>query len=183
MELTLKLMDEITLRLKPATDPTLTCGQRIRLLIQVVFDVGSENVDLCRLTLLGVDARRSDVLEHRPDDTGVHRQGGDEAHQLRFRLQVVDAFDVWRPTSGVLLQPRIRCWTSGYSRTLGCRLGIVRGLAAASGEMAGCFLGYKGKSFVCGRRMYARMQSMTAKYRDHAIFFAVIPGPSDIAGL
>ena len=183
MELTLKLMYGITLRLKPAMDPTLTCGQRMRLFIHVVFDVGSENVNLCRLAHLGVDAQYSDVLEHRPDGTGVHRQWGDDAHQLRFRLQFVDAFDVWRPTSGVLLQPRIRCWTSGCSRTLGCRLGIVRGLAAASAEMVGYFLGYKGQSFVCERRMCARMQSMTAKYGDRAIFFAGIPGPFDIAGL
>mgnify|MGYP005823159335 FL=1 len=45
----------------------------------------------------GVDARFSDVLEHRPDDAGVHRQWGDEAYQTRFRRQVVDALDVWRP--------------------------------------------------------------------------------------
>ena len=31
MELALKLMDEITLRLKPAIDPTLTFDQRMRL--------------------------------------------------------------------------------------------------------------------------------------------------------
>ena len=49
MELTLKMMDEITLRLKPAMDPTLTCGQRMRLFIHVVFDVGSEKV--IRVTL------------------------------------------------------------------------------------------------------------------------------------
>ena len=49
--------------------------------------------------------------------------------------------------------------------------------------MVGYFLGYKGQSFVCERRMYARMQSMTAKYGDRAIFFAGLPGPFDIAGL
>ena len=57
MELALKLMDEITLRLKPAMDPTLTFDQRMRLFIHVVFDVGSENVDLCKLAHLGVESR------------------------------------------------------------------------------------------------------------------------------
>ncbi len=50
-------MDEITLRLKPAMDPTLTFDQRMGLFIHVVFDVGSENVDLCRLAHLGVESR------------------------------------------------------------------------------------------------------------------------------
>ena len=49
LELTLKLMDEITLRLKPAMDVTLTFVQRMRLFIHVVFDVGSEKV--IRVTL------------------------------------------------------------------------------------------------------------------------------------
>ena len=67
MELTLKLMDEITLRLKPAMDPTLTCGQRMRLFIHVVFDVGSENVDLCRLAHLGVESPIEEVGASMPD--------------------------------------------------------------------------------------------------------------------
>ena len=54
----------------------------------------------------------------------------------------------------------------------------------ASGEMVGYFLGYKGRSFVREGRMYARMQPMTAKYGDRAIFFfAVKPVPFEIAGL
>ncbi len=61
MELALKLMDEITLRLKPAMDPTLTFDQRMRLFIHVVFDVGSENVDLCRLAHLGVESTKEAV--------------------------------------------------------------------------------------------------------------------------
>ena len=54
----------------------------------------------------------------------------------------------------------------------------------ASGEMVGYFLGYKGRSFVREGRMYARMQLMTAKYGDRAIFFfAVKPVLFEIAGL
>jgi len=53
----------------------------------------------------------------------------------------------------------------------------------ASGEMVGYFLGYKGRSFVREGRMYARIQPMTAKYGDRAIFFAVKPVPFEIAGL
>jgi hypothetical protein len=61
MELALKLMDGIALRLKPAMDPTLTFDQRMRLFIHVVFDVGSENVDLCRLAHLGVESTKEAV--------------------------------------------------------------------------------------------------------------------------
>jgi len=67
MELALKLMDEITLRLKPAMDPTLTFDQRMRLFIHVVFDVGSENVDLCRLAHLGVESPIEEVGASMPD--------------------------------------------------------------------------------------------------------------------
>ena len=67
MELALKLMDEITLRLKPAMDPTLTFDQRMRLFIHVVFDVGSENVDLCRLAHLGVESPIEEVEASMPD--------------------------------------------------------------------------------------------------------------------
>ena len=67
MELALKLMDEITLRLKPAMDPTLTFDQRMRLFIHVVFDVGSENVDLCRLAHLGVESPIEELEASMPD--------------------------------------------------------------------------------------------------------------------
>ena len=67
MELALKLMDEITLRLAPAMDPTLTFEQRMRLFIHVVFDVGSENVDLCRLAHLGVESPLEEVESAMPE--------------------------------------------------------------------------------------------------------------------
>lgn len=63
-------------------------------------------------------------------------------------------------------------------------VGLVGGLAAAAGEMVGYFLGRKGRSIVSEGRIFTRMQSMTAKYGDRAIFFfAVMPIPFDIAGI
>jgi len=63
-------------------------------------------------------------------------------------------------------------------------VGIIGGLAAATGEMIGYFLGCKGRSIIKEGRMYKRMQSMTAKHGDRAIFFfAVLPIPFDIAGV
>jgi membrane protein YqaA with SNARE-associated domain len=63
-------------------------------------------------------------------------------------------------------------------------VGIIGGLAAATGEMVGYYLGCKGRSMVGEGRIYARMQSMTARYGDGAIFFfAVMPVPFDIAGI
>jgi membrane protein YqaA with SNARE-associated domain len=63
-------------------------------------------------------------------------------------------------------------------------VGIIGGLAAAAGEMVGYYLGCKGRNMVREGRMYARMQSMTTRYGDLAIFFfAVMPVPFDIAGI
>ena len=77
-----------------------------------------------------------------------------------------------RLTSGVLQVAF--CFSHGFD---------VGHPAVQERSVVGYFLGYKGQSFVCERRMYARMQSMTAKYGDRAIFFAGLPGPFDIAGL
>ena len=141
MELALKLMDEITLRLKPAMDPTLTFDQRMRLFIHVVFDVGSENVDLCRLAHLGVESRIEEVGASMPDspmflnivrmmqvsiDSGEMKPiNPDFAARLLMRLTS------GAPTRGVLLQRRIRCGGPGgsvladnHSRT--CQLDSIR---------------------------------------------------------
>ena len=67
MELALKLMDETTLRLAPVMDPTLTFEERMRMFIHVVFDVGSKNVDLCRLAHLGVESPMEDVEAAMPE--------------------------------------------------------------------------------------------------------------------
>tara|TARA_B100000809_G_scaffold260864_1_gene308592 strand:+ start:510 stop:1172 length:663 start_codon:yes stop_codon:yes gene_type:complete len=141
MELALKLMDEITLRLKPAMDPTLTFDQRMRLFIHVVFDVGSENVDLCRLAHLGVESPIEEVGASMPDspmflnivrmmqvsiDSGEMKPiNPDFAARLLMRLTS------GAPTRGVLLQRRIRCGGPGgsvladnHSRT--CQLDSIR---------------------------------------------------------
>jgi AcrR family transcriptional regulator len=141
MELALKLMDEITLRLKPAMDPTLTFDQRMRLFIHVVFDVGSENVDLCRLAHLGVESPIEEVGASMPDspmflnivrmmqvsiDSGEMKPiNPDFAARLLMRLTS------GAPTRGVLLQRRIRCGRPGgsvladnHSRT--CQLDSIR---------------------------------------------------------
>ena len=141
MELALKLMDEITLRLKPAMDPTLTFDQRMRLFIHVVFDVGSENVDLCRLAHLGVESPIEEVEASMPDspmflnivrmmqvsiDSGEMKPiNPDFAARLLMRLTS------GAPTRGVLLQRRIRCGRPGgsaradnHSRT--CQLDSIR---------------------------------------------------------
>lgn len=141
MELALKLMDEITLRLKPAMDPTLTFDQRMRLFIHVVFDVGSENVDLCRLAHLGVESPIEEVGASMPDspmflnivrmmqvsiDSGEMKPiNPDFAARLLMRLTS------GAPTRGVLLQRRIRCGVPGgsvladnHSRT--CQLDSIR---------------------------------------------------------
>ena len=141
MELALKLMDEITLRLKPAMDPTLTFDQRMRLFIHVVFDVGSENVDLCRLAHLGVESPIEEVGASMPDspmflnivrmmqvsiDSGEMKPiNPDFAARLLMRLTS------GAPTRGVLLQRRIRCGGLGgsaradnHSRT--CQLDSIR---------------------------------------------------------
>ena len=63
-------------------------------------------------------------------------------------------------------------------------VGLFGGIAAAAGEMVGYLLGCRGRSIVSDSRIYARMQSMTEKYGDRAIFFfAVMPVPFDIAGI
>lgn len=63
-------------------------------------------------------------------------------------------------------------------------VGLFGGIAAAAGEMVGYVLGCKGRNIVCEGRIYTRMQSMTEKYGDRAIFLiAIMPVPFDIAGI
>ena len=125
MELALKLMDEITLRLKPAMDPTLTFDQRMRLFIHVVFDVGSENVDLCRLAHLGVESPIEEVGASMPDSPmflNIVRmmQVSIDSGEMKpikpdFAARLLMRLTSGAPTRGVLLQRRIRCGGPGGS--------------------------------------------------------------------
>ncbi len=141
MELALKLMDEITLRLKPAMDPTLTFDQRMRLFIHVVFDVGSENVDLCRLAHLGVESPIEEVGASMPDSPmflNIVRmmQVSIDSGEMKpikpdFAARLLMRLTSGAPTRGVLLQRRIRCGGPGgsvladnHSRT--CQLDSIR---------------------------------------------------------
>ena len=141
MELALKLMDEITLRLKPAMDPTLTFDQRMRLFIHVVFDVGSENVDLCRLAHLGVESPIEEVGASMPDSAmflNIVRmmQVSIDSGEMKpinpdFAARLLMRLTSGAPTRGVLLQRRIRCGGPGgsvladnHSRT--CQLDSIR---------------------------------------------------------
>ena len=141
MELALKLMDEITLRLKPAMDPTLTFDQRMRLFIHVVFDVGSENVDLCRLAHLGVESPIEEVGASMPDSPmflnivrmmQVSIDSGEmKSIKPDFAARLLMRLTSGAPTRGVLLQRRIRCGGPGgsvladnHSRT--CQLDSIR---------------------------------------------------------
>ena len=141
MELALKLMDEITLRLKPAMDPTLTFDQRMRLFIHVVFDVGSENVDLCRLVHLGVESPIEEVGASMPDSPmflNIVRmmQVSIDSGEMKpikpdFAARLLMRLTSGAPTRGVLLQRRIRCGGPGgsvladnHSRT--CQLDSIR---------------------------------------------------------
>ena len=141
MELALKLMDEITLRLKPAMDPTLTFDQRMRLFIHVVFDVGSENVDLCRLAHLGVESPIEEVGASMPDSPmflNIVRmmQASIDSGEMKpikpdFAARLLMRLTSGAPTRGVLLQRRIRCGGPGgsvladnHSRT--CQLDSIR---------------------------------------------------------
>ena len=141
MELALKLMDEITLRLKPAVDPTLTFDQRMRLFIHVVFDVGSENVDLCRLAHLGVESPIEEVEASMPDSPmflNIVRmmQVSIDSGEMKpikpdFAARLLMRLTSGAPTRGVLLQRRIRCGGPGgsvladnHSRT--CQLDSIR---------------------------------------------------------
>ncbi|MDP6071204.1 MAG: VTT domain-containing protein [SAR202 cluster bacterium] len=62
-------------------------------------------------------------------------------------------------------------------------VGLLGGLAAATGELVGYFLGVRGRSIVDGGRFYARVQKWTDRFGAKAIFvFAVLPVPFDLAG-
>jgi len=67
MELALKLMDEIALRLTAVMDSKLNFEDRLRLFIHIVFDVGSKNIDLCRLSQLGVESPMEKVRAEWPE--------------------------------------------------------------------------------------------------------------------
>ena len=63
-------------------------------------------------------------------------------------------------------------------------IGIIGGLAAASGEMIGYYLGVRSQTIAQRGRMYGKVQELTLRFRAAALFtFAVLPVPLDVAGV
>ena len=63
-------------------------------------------------------------------------------------------------------------------------LGLVGGIGAALGELAGYFLGLRGRGIVEGGRLYESFRALTARWTGAALFaFAVLPVPFDLAGV
>ena len=63
-------------------------------------------------------------------------------------------------------------------------LGLLGGVAAALGELVGYAVGARGSEIVPGGRLYARLQTMTARWGGGVLFaFAVLPLPFDVAGV
>jgi membrane protein DedA with SNARE-associated domain len=63
-------------------------------------------------------------------------------------------------------------------------IGIVGGLAAATGELIGYYLGVRGQTIAQRGRLYNRIQELTIRFGGAALFtFAVLPVPFDFAGI
>lgn len=63
-------------------------------------------------------------------------------------------------------------------------LGLIGGIGATIGELAGYILGAKSKQAVEGGRVYERFRALTKRWTGGALFaFALLPVPFDVAGV